>query len=135
MKIFRIFVFTLLIGMAGSAYAKDIFFCAHQSGDMSFDGSTVLIERDGKDISVFRVRSGKEIRDDHWSYQVFAEHKDLGLQAIRSNPSGGAKSTVAVEYGGLLFLVWGEGKLYAYIVSAQATTKKTESQVLACERR
>lgn len=135
MKIFRLFVFSLFIGAGSSAYAKESFLCVYQSGDLSFDVNTVLIERDGKGISVFRVSSGKEIRDDHWSYQVFSEDKMLGLQAIRSNPSGGAKSTVAVEYGGLLFLMWGEGRLYAYIVSAQATTKKTESQVLACERR
>lgn len=135
MKIFRFFVLTLLIGVVSPAFAKESFLCVYQSGDMSFDVSTVLIERDGKDISVFRVSSSKEIRDDHWSYQVFAEHKELGLQAIRSNPSSDAKSTVAVEYGGLLFLMWGEGKLYAYIVSAQASTKKTESQILACERR
>jgi hypothetical protein len=135
MKIYRFFVLTLLIGVVSPAFAKESFLCVYLSGDMSFDVSSVLIERDGKDISVFRVSSGKEIRDDRWSYQVLAEHKELGLQAIRSNPPNGARSTVAVEYGGLLFLIWGEGKLTAYVVSAQASTKKTESQVLACERR
>ncbi len=135
MKALHFFVLTLLIGMASPALAKESFLCVHQSGDMSFDVSSVLIERDGKDISVYRVSSSKEIRDDRWTYQVFAEHKDLGLQAIRSNPPSDARSTVAVEYGGLLFLILGEGKLNAYVVSAQASTKKTESQVLACERR
>ena len=136
MKLFHLFVLTLLFGVVSPAVAKENFLCAPQSGDMSFNFSTVLIERDGKNISVFGVDSGKVIRDDRWAYQVFAENKGLGLQAIRTNPeSGGASSTVAVEYGGLLFLIWGEGRVYAYVVSAQASTKKSESQVLACERR
>ena len=137
MKLFHSLVLTLLIGVVTPAFAKENFLCVHQSGDdMSFNFSTVLIERDGKDISVFGVDSGKVIRDDRWAYQVFAENKGLGLQAIRANPeSGSASSTVAVEYGGLLFLIWAEGKMSAYVVSAQASTKKSKSQVLACERR
>ena len=136
MKLIHSLLLTLLIGVVNPAFAKEIFLCVHQSGDMSFNFSTVLIERDGKNISVFGVDSGKVIRDDRWAYQVFAENKGLGLQAIRANPeSGGAGSTVAVEYGGLLFLIWAEGKISAYVVSAQASTKKSKSQVLACERR
>jgi len=130
MKILDFCVLTLLISVASPVLAKERFLCAHQSGDMSFDVSSVLFERDGKDISIYRIKSGKEIRDDRWTYQVLAEHKDLGLQAIRSNPPSDTRSTVAVEYGGLLFLIYGEGKLHAYVVSAQASTKKTESQVL-----
>ena len=136
MKLFHLFVLTLLFGVVNPAFAKENFLCVSQSGDMSFNFNTVLIERDGKHISVFGIDSGKVIRDDRWTYQVFAENKGLGLQAIRANPeSGGASSTVAVEYGGLLFLIWAEGKVSAYVVSAQASTKKSESQVFACERR
>ena len=86
MKLFHLFVLTLLFGVVSPAVAKENFLCAPQSGDMSFNFSTVLIERDGKDISVFGVDSGKVIRDDRWAYQVFAENKGLGLQAIRTNP-------------------------------------------------
>ena len=138
MKLFHSLILTLLIGVVTPAFAKESFLCVYQSGDdMVFHHfSTVLIERDGKHISVFGIDSGKVIRDDRWTYQVFAENKGLGLQAIRANPeSGGASSTVAMEYGGLLFLIWAEGKVSAYVVYAQASTKKSESQVLACEQR
>jgi len=136
MKLFHSLVLTLLIGVVSPAFAKENFLCVRQSGDMFFFSfNTVLIERDGKNISVFGIDSGKVIRDDRWTYQVFAENKGLGLQAIRANPESGGASTVAVEYGGLLFLIWAEGKVFAYVVSAQASTKKSESQVLTCERR
>jgi len=133
MNIVHVLVLTFLIVVATPALAS--FFCVYQSGDISFDASSVLIERDGKDIWVFRVDSGKVERSDGWRYRVFAENEKVGLQAIRANPAGGANSPIAVEYGGLLFLIWGEGKLYAHVVSAQASTKKTQSQVLGCERR
>jgi len=138
MKLFHSLVLTLLIGVVSPAFAKENFLCVRQSGDIDMFrySSTVLIERDGKNISVFEIDSGKVIRDDRWAYQVFAENKGLGLQAIRALPeSGGASSTVAVEYGGLLFLIWAEGKVFAYVVWAQASTKKSNSQVLTCERR
>ncbi len=126
MKLFRGALLAVLIGAVCPVQAKETFLCTHQSGDISFTSNTVLIERDGTTVSVFDVRSGKPARDDRWVYQVHAEHKEIGMQAVRANPeSGGKGSSVAVDYGGLLFVTRERGKITAYVVSAQASTRET----------
>lgn len=136
MKLFHCALFAFLIGLVCPAQAKETFICTHQSGDISFTSNTVLIERDGISVSVFGFRSGKPARDDRWVYQVHAENKEIGMQAVRANPeSGGKGSAVAVDYGGLLFVTREQEKITAYVVSAQASTRKSTSQVFACEQR
>jgi len=143
MKLFHGVLFAFVIGLVNPALAADESFeCTHKSGDLSFRENTALIERKGKMISVFSVISGKTLRDDFWSYQVYAENRQFGLQAIRAHPSGDASSRIAVEYGGLLFITWGQNRIIAYVVAAAIWPERPifpdklqlVSEVLACER-
>jgi hypothetical protein len=146
MRLFHGALFAFIIVLVNPAQAADESFkCTHKSGDLGFRTSTVLIERKGKTISVFSVvtgASGRKLRDDLWTYQVYAENKQFGLQAVRTHPPGGNSSRLAVELGGLLFIAWGQNKISAYVVGALTFPEspifedqlKLASGVLACER-
>jgi hypothetical protein len=125
-----------LAAAASPAVSKETYLCTHRAGDMSFTTDAVLIERDKQVVTVLAFRSGKPVPNDRWAYQIHAENKSIGFQAIRANPeSGGRGTAVAVDYGGLLFLNREKGAIYAFVVSAQSSTKKSNSQVLTCEER
>ena len=114
--------------------AMESFLCSHYSGDLSFGTGPVLIEREESRISIFRASAGVAERDDWWSYDVLAESQEFGLQAVRSKPYSGDDTQIVVEYGGLLFITWNDSIVFVYAVAAQASLRKTETQVLTCER-
>lgn len=100
-----------------------------------------MVEKEGKKISIYQYIDGIKVLSDSWSYEVVSESESYGLQAIRKfDPP--KDTPIDVTTGGVLFIIWGNAtgflnntrKPFVFVVSADADSKTTSSEVLNCSR-
>jgi hypothetical protein len=126
---------------SGLVSANDSYICQHNTGTIQFISEEIIVEKEGNKISIYQLNDGKKVISDSWDYEVVSESKSYGLQAIRRffPPKD---TPFDVTTGGLFFIIWGDSagflnntrKPFVYVVSADADSKTTSSEVLSCKK-
>ena len=121
--------------------ANDNYLCQHKTGNIQFWSEDIVIEKEGKIISIYQLNDGIKVLSDSWSYEVVSESESYGLQAIRKfDPP--KDTPIDVTTGGVLFIIWGDStgflnntrKPFVFVVSADADSKTTSSEVFSCKK-
>jgi hypothetical protein len=126
---------------SGLVLANDSYICQHKTGTIQFWSAEIMVEKEGNKISIYQLIDGKKVISDSWDYEVVSESKSYGLQAIRRffPPKD---TPIDVTTGGLFFIIWGDStgflnntrKPFVFVVSADADSKTTSSEVLSCKK-
>lgn len=129
----RSFLTLLLLAVCGTAWSQVRYVCEHNSGTKSFKtNEAVSVDRSGKNITVSGMRDGKVVRSDTWTYEIVAENKDIGFQAMRTGASARRDDPTDVLLGGMLFLATYETRITMFVISANAASRESSTQLLVC---